>query len=851
MHPTGARTAAALVLFSLALAGAPVILFVAPDGDDTWSGHLAAPNAAHTDGPVASLERARDLAREHKGAAGGVDVLVRGGLYTLTRPLTFGPQDSGSEGSPVVYRAYPGEQPVISGGRAIGGWRKVEKGLWVAAIPPGWYFTRLFVNDIMATRSREPDTDAWGRWFKATGGGPADPDAPEGIGSRVFMFPPGTIRAWANLADVEINSLPSYRYANFIAPLANVDEATSTAVLTSQAYYNYGAGDPFRVENTLAGIDRPGEWCLDSITGTVTYWPREGEDLATARVVAPALTRLVELVGDEVAQAWVHDISLRGFTFTHCDRQRWNEMPPQDEANLHSLASCVYLEGTQRCGIEQCRFVWVAGFGARFNLTAIDNRFVGNEVVGAGGGGLQVGGYGPGTKDVNHGHTLTHNHIHHSSTDFWHAGAVDLRQSGGSTIAWNLIHHMPYTGICISGAHTAYFQQYNHRGPGQGRARYNFRWDEIPADNPLTAESVKPFLHGRNNLIEHNVLYELLGRLPADGGALYGFGQGLGNVFRNNLVYRAHCLAIYLDAEYDGVLVEGNTVYDSTVPFGGSGAYPTIRDNALYNAGEAPAEVRRLGEQMTRLAEQTTGPSWQRTVTVTRAEAFPTRDPAKQEFAADFAGFALEEEIPGQGPWGVFGPGTYPAAIAVPASGAYDPGVVAVGTGTDSWTAAWHALVLDPAHDIVLQLDAALPDPLENNSFFELYLNRGQAHANGAFGIALVGGAQDGVQNTVGARQDNAGPRVLSTERLTPGHWYRIRLVIPAGSQSVKMTRIDLTAGETEFHALPFANGAAEAGIRSGDTWEPPLATLDAIVLRLGGGAQATGVLLCKAPAGD
>jgi hypothetical protein len=53
-----------------------------------------------------------------------------------------------------------------------------------------------------------------------------------------------------------------------------------------------------------------------------------------------------------------------------------------------------------------------------------------------------------------------------------------------------------------------------------------------------------------------------------------------------------------------------------------------------------------------------------------------------------------------------------------------------------------------------------------------------------AFGVALVGGAQDtGRGDTVGARRDSAGPRVLAKDSLTPGHWYRLQLLIPAGTR--------------------------------------------------------------------
>lgn len=55
---------AALVAgWALAGRGDEIVIHVSPGGDDAWTGRLAAPNADRTDGPVASLERARDLLR--------------------------------------------------------------------------------------------------------------------------------------------------------------------------------------------------------------------------------------------------------------------------------------------------------------------------------------------------------------------------------------------------------------------------------------------------------------------------------------------------------------------------------------------------------------------------------------------------------------------------------------------------------------------------------------------------------------------------------------------------------------------------------------------------------------------
>ncbi len=41
-----------------------VTLYVETTGNDAWNGTLPAPNAAKTDGPVATLARARDLIRD-------------------------------------------------------------------------------------------------------------------------------------------------------------------------------------------------------------------------------------------------------------------------------------------------------------------------------------------------------------------------------------------------------------------------------------------------------------------------------------------------------------------------------------------------------------------------------------------------------------------------------------------------------------------------------------------------------------------------------------------------------------------------------------------------------------------
>ena len=140
---------------------------VATNGNDAWSGKSPAPNAGKTDGPFATITRARDAIRALKSAQGGlrqaVTVQVRGGTYHIAETITLDPEDSGTKEQPITYTAYPGEKPVLCGGRRIAGWRTDDGKVYYADLPQvkagRWYFRQLFVDGRRAVRARFPNVD--------------------------------------------------------------------------------------------------------------------------------------------------------------------------------------------------------------------------------------------------------------------------------------------------------------------------------------------------------------------------------------------------------------------------------------------------------------------------------------------------------------------------------------------------------------------------------------------------------------------------------------------------------------------------------------------------------------------
>jgi len=128
---------------------------VAVTGDDRNPGTEAQ--------PFATVGRARDAVRELRKSQPARDVLVliRGGTYRMAEPLVFTPEDSGRDGGSVTYTAYPGEQPVLSGGRQITGFQLGDNGLWTAKVPDvrggPWHFEQLYVSGRRAVRARTPN----------------------------------------------------------------------------------------------------------------------------------------------------------------------------------------------------------------------------------------------------------------------------------------------------------------------------------------------------------------------------------------------------------------------------------------------------------------------------------------------------------------------------------------------------------------------------------------------------------------------------------------------------------------------------------------------------------------------
>lgn len=537
--------------------------YVSPDGSDTWSGTIADPNPQGTDGPFASLQRARDAVRSATIKSRDVVVLIRGGRYKLKKTVVFGVKDSGHNNSTVTYAAYPGETPVLSAGQEVTEWQSVTDdvpGLPKAAIGKvkvaevSDRFHSLFDADGILPRAR------------------SEGFIPQVGGSRNELhFPAGRLKNWPNVDDVEVVVRPHHAWIANILPLESIDVQRQIARTSISATY---AMNPLHflkqtkscwVENTLEELDEPGEWVLNTQQGKLYLWPRND-----STVVVPRLTELIRVEG-EIDENGPKDIPVRnlcfrGLTFMHGDRYSITigDAGLQHDWDMHDKENAlVRLRGTENCRIDRCRFAHSGSGALRIDLHGQHNTISGNVIEHIGGAGVLLCGYGPGTKDVNHTNTVYNNHIHHVGRIYAHSPGIMVWQSGKNHIANNLVHHTPYTGIIISGCMTDFFRR---QGRELSKTIRQHEIARLPRNPQL--EDVRPYLHTVDNLIEQNEIHRAMEML-GDGNGIYIRGAGAGNVIRRNYIHHLVApmimqAAIRTDGGQRDTLIAENVIYKCT-----------------------------------------------------------------------------------------------------------------------------------------------------------------------------------------------------------------------------------------------------------------------------------------------
>jgi len=323
---------AATLLLLVALRAPAAEFYVSPGGDDG--------NSGTKDRPFATLARTQQAVRALAGKE-SVTVFLRGGTYYLPATLVFTAADSGTQNAPVVWQAFAGEAPVISGGVKLDlKWEPHRDGVLKARVPAGFVSDQLFVNRERQPMARYPNFDPTVRIYNGY--------AADAIGRE-------RAARWADPTGGFIHAMHAAHWGGYHYRITGkTPDGTVTYEGGWQNNRQMGMHKEHRfVENIFEELDSPGEWFLEARTATLYFYPPPGLDLAAATIEAVRLRHLVELQGS--VDRPVKFLTLRGFTFRHAARTFMDNKEPLLRSDWTTYrGGAVFVNGAEDCALEDC-----------------------------------------------------------------------------------------------------------------------------------------------------------------------------------------------------------------------------------------------------------------------------------------------------------------------------------------------------------------------------------------------------------------------------------------------------------------------------------------------------------------
>ena len=480
--------------------------YVSPTGDNSWSGTLAAPNKDKTDGPFATIKRAKTAVSElklkiykpkekavdprfrgspHKyGKGKDVVVLIREGNYKIENTLVFSSIDGGERVETnlptgafeyhklkdhfVTYAAYPGEQPVIIGGSEIERWNKEGSGIWSSKIDIE-KMDELFINDERQTLARYPNSGALSMAEQ-----PTDP--------YWFKYKKGDVNNWNGIENGRVRM--KVRWTSQNVGISNVDENKQIVYLDEETKDMLYVPPLYYIENVEALLDTGGEYYFNSEEGILKVIPKsEIEDMNNALVIIPKISELIKVKG--TPENPVRNLRFYGLKFAIT--------APGGESTIN-------LTYAKNCELLNNKITNVSGHAIFIGLGCYNNLISWNEIdnVKKGVGIINSGSPHPAMwEDINSDNVISYNKVENMQLQ---SGGIATNNAIRSVISNNYVSGTYSYGITVGS------------------------W-------PNVEESIDG-----SHLVEYNnVSFTNQGRDDEGGMAVYGMSRG--SIVRNNLIH--------------------------------------------------------------------------------------------------------------------------------------------------------------------------------------------------------------------------------------------------------------------------------------------------------------------------
>jgi hypothetical protein len=546
-----------VTLLAFAIHAAPLFgrtdtLHVSPDGNDSWTGRLPAPAEDKTDGPLRTLEGARDAARNISQAqSAGLDeilILVHDGTYRLKKSLRITQPDIPPVGQ-LVWKGFPGSSPRITGSVPVTGFapptrpevlRRLAPSARASVLcadirsqgvadfgsiePRGNPGLEFFYNGKRMDLARYPN-EGWltiadvpqsgdTMYNKGLEREKRFDGVPVGRHYGRITYAGDRPATWAPAKDIIVHGYWTWDWSDTYQKVQSINTARHELTI-AQPHHNYGytKNQRFRFLNVLEELDMPGEWYLDREAGILYFIPPQPIRDASAEVsiLEDPLIALDECTG----------VTFEGFRFD-CTR---GPAVIMNGGSHNTLARCAFRNGGSDA-------IVIKG-GMQHTVNSCEISDMARGAILASGGDRR-------TLTPSH-HLITNTHIHHYGAWLRTGAYAAILEGVGQQLSHCSIHDAPFEAIGMRG--------------NDHVMEYNEIYGTMKESGDAGAMHTGRDWTWRGNVIRYNYFHDLK-------------GPGLHGV-----------MGVYLDDWASGFTVFGNVFYRAgraTMVGGG-------RDNVVQN----------------------------------------------------------------------------------------------------------------------------------------------------------------------------------------------------------------------------------------------------------------------------
>lgn len=541
------------------------VIYVSPHGSDNNNGSF--------EKPLLTIEKAKDVALEQRRAGlKNIDIILRGGIYELSKPLTF---ENVAANGILCVKAYNDERPIISGGKLLPKkWVKQRGNIWKLNVKELNIatFRNLFNGDQRLERTRSSILYTKGPLPKFAH------SFKRFDFNKIQKLIRDSIQAVCGFQyrDLDLEGISDLKSAEFLVynsweaswqTFLKLDRQNKSVFFKNPTHYPVGYFNnrmPYVVENSKDFLNAPGKWCLDYTTGDLWYYAKQGEDPNRMNFIAPRLDRLIVIKGTNSVN--VKNIIFEGIQFSYTtsawgvsevagkekvriskanDWVDFNEGFSSRQAAL-GCGEAILLYSAEACKFKKCVFSHIGNYAIRIGQYSSQNSIINSSFFDNGGGGVIIGFDKKGGRDpkipdeaIPNGNTIEQSKIYDCGKMFISSVGIGIMQSRDNVISGNEIYNMPYSGISVG-------------------------WTWGTAENYTTG-----------NKIINNKIHDVMTYL-ADGGGIYTLGRQDGTIIANNEIFNiirnknavgSGNEAIFFDEGSSAMTVENNRIYNVNKKF--------------------------------------------------------------------------------------------------------------------------------------------------------------------------------------------------------------------------------------------------------------------------------------------